>query len=44
MNEKLGNRIKTARENARNGKGISQGELAELTGINQTAISQIEAI
>ena len=41
--EKLGDRIKAARENARNGKGISQGELADLTGINQAALSQIES-
>ena len=42
MVKSLGERIKSARENARNGKGISQAELADLTGINQAALSQIE--
>jgi transcriptional regulator with XRE-family HTH domain len=39
----LGERIRSARENARGGLGISQVDLAELTGIKQASLSQIEA-
>jgi transcriptional regulator with XRE-family HTH domain len=42
-NKKIGDRIKIAREKARNGKGISQAELADLTGIKQASLSQIES-
>ncbi len=43
MKETIGVRIKAVRESARDGKGISQAELAELVGVNQTALSQIES-
>ena len=39
----LGERIKQARKNARGGEGISQSELAELVGIKQASLSQIES-
>ncbi len=39
----IGERIKLARENAHDGLGISQAELAELTGIKQASLSQIES-
>jgi transcriptional regulator with XRE-family HTH domain len=42
-NKKIGDRIKIAREKARNGEGISQAELADLTGIKQASLSQIES-
>jgi transcriptional regulator with XRE-family HTH domain len=43
LTKTLGERIRIARENARGGLGISQVDLAELTGIKQASLSQIEA-
>jgi len=40
--KKIGERIKSAREQARNGKGISQAELSKLIGIKQASLSEIE--
>jgi len=42
IKKKIGDRVKFARENARNGKGYSQGELAELIGLKQASLSEIE--
>lgn len=42
QNSKIGDRIKNAREKARNGQGISQTELADLIGIKQASLSEIE--
>lgn len=39
---KIGDRIKEAREKARNGRGMSQAELAETVGITQASLSEIE--
>lgn len=39
---KIGEKIKNAREDSFNGRGMSQLELAELIGINQTSLSEIE--
>ena len=41
--QSIGQRIKIARENAKEGAGLSQFELAELTGIKQASLSQIES-
>lgn len=40
--QKIGERIKAAREKARGGQGISQTELADLIGIKQASLSEIE--
>lgn len=40
--QKIGERIKAAREKARDGQGISQAELADLIGIKQASLSEIE--
>lgn len=39
---KIGERIKEARESVNDGKGISQSELADLVGIKQASLSEIE--
>ncbi len=39
----IGEKIKQARTRARDGEGISQSELAELVGIKQASLSQIES-
>ena len=41
-NTKIGDLIKAAREKARNGRGLSQAELAEMIGITQASLSEIE--
>jgi len=43
INKNIGERVRMARESAHGGLGISQAELAELTGIKQASLSQIES-
>lgn len=40
--KELGGKIKLARESANDGRGMSQAELAQLIGIKQASLSEIE--
>jgi transcriptional regulator with XRE-family HTH domain len=40
--KELGGKIKSARESANDGRGMSQAELAQLIGIKQASLSEIE--